>query len=79
MVFGIGFLGTGTIMKEGVNVRGLNTAATLWGSAAAGACSGAEQWAPTILAAIFVLSANTLLARSSIRSTVGHWTVMAPN
>ena len=61
VVSGVGFLGAGTIMKEGVNVRGLNTAATLWGSAAVGACSGAEQWAPAILAAIFVLSANTLL------------------
>src|ERR1700710_395546 len=29
---GIGFLGAGVIMKEGTNVRGLNTAGTLWGS-----------------------------------------------
>jgi len=35
VVSGVGFLGAGTIMKEGLNVRGLNTAATLWGSAAA--------------------------------------------
>src|SRR3954454_278337 len=32
VVSGIGFLGAGVIMKEGMNVRGLNTAATLWGS-----------------------------------------------
>lgn len=31
VVSGIGFLGAGAIMKEGMNVRGLNTAATLWG------------------------------------------------
>jgi putative Mg2+ transporter-C (MgtC) family protein len=30
VVSGIGFLGAGAIMKEGMNVRGLNTAATLW-------------------------------------------------
>jgi putative Mg2+ transporter-C (MgtC) family protein len=30
VVSGIGFLGAGVIMKEGMNVRGLNTAATLW-------------------------------------------------
>ncbi|WP_204313737.1 MgtC/SapB family protein, partial [Stenotrophomonas maltophilia] len=36
----IGFLGAGVIMKEGMNVRGLNTAATLWCSAAVGACAG---------------------------------------
>src|SRR6478672_9943823 len=32
VVSGIGFLGAGVIMKQGMNVRGLNTAATLWGS-----------------------------------------------
>jgi putative Mg2+ transporter-C (MgtC) family protein len=35
-VSGIGFLGGGVILREGVNVRGLNTAATLWCSAAVG-------------------------------------------
>ena len=34
VVSGIGFLGAGVIMREGGNVRGINTAATLWGSAA---------------------------------------------
>ncbi|MGC9239061.1 MAG: MgtC/SapB family protein [Acidithiobacillus sp.] len=61
VISGIGFLGAGTIMKEGVNVRGLNTAATIWGSAAVGACAGSGQWAPAIIAAAFVLAANTLL------------------
>ncbi|MDW5417038.1 MULTISPECIES: MgtC/SapB family protein [unclassified Iodobacter] len=61
VVSGVGFLGAGTIMKEGLNVRGLNTAATLWGSAAVGACSGAGLIAEALLAAIFVLAANTLL------------------
>ncbi|UTV80064.1 MgtC/SapB family protein [Acidithiobacillus sp. YTS05] len=61
VVSGVGFLGAGTIMKEGANVRGLNTAATLWGSAAVGACSGAEQIFPALVAAAFVISANTLL------------------
>lgn len=40
VVSGIGFLGAGVIMKEGLNVRGLNTAATLWCSAAVGAACG---------------------------------------
>jgi len=44
-----------------LNVRGLNTAATLWGSAAVGVCAGAGLLAEAILAAIFVLAANTLL------------------
>ena len=42
VVSGIGFLGAGAIMKEGANVTGLNTAATLWGSGAVGACAGAD-------------------------------------
>src|SRR5580704_16656815 len=37
VVSGIGFLGAGVIFKDGVNVRGLNTAATIWCSAAIGA------------------------------------------
>ncbi|WP_035059340.1 MgtC/SapB family protein [Andreprevotia chitinilytica] len=61
VVSGVGFLGAGTIMKEGLNVRGLNTAATLWGSAAVGACAGAGLLDKAILAALFVLASNTLL------------------
>src|ERR1700690_2322345 len=40
VVAGIGFLGAGVIFKEGLNVRGLNTAATLWCSAAVGLLAG---------------------------------------
>ena len=61
VVSGVGFLGAGTIMKEGADVRGLNTAATLWGSAAVGACAGASMLVEAVLAMLFVLSANTLL------------------
>ena len=61
VVSGIGFLGAGDIMKESANVTGLNTAATLWGSAAVGACAGAGLIGEALLAALFVLAANTLL------------------
>jgi putative Mg2+ transporter-C (MgtC) family protein len=40
VVSGVGFLGAGVIMKEGGSVRGLNTAATIWGSAAVGCLAG---------------------------------------
>ena len=40
VVSGVGFLGAGVIFKDGANVRGLNTAATIWCSAAIGALSG---------------------------------------
>jgi len=61
VVSGIGFLGAGAIMKEGANVTGLNTAATLWGSAAVGACAGADLIGEALIAALFVLASNTLL------------------
>lgn len=61
VVSGIGFLGAGAIMREQGNVRGLNTAATLWGSAAVGACAGADLILEALVGAIFVLAANTLL------------------
>ncbi len=61
VVSGIGFLGAGAIMKEGANITGLNTAATLWGSAAVGACAGADLLGEAVLAALFVLASNTLL------------------
>lgn len=41
VVSGIGFLGAGIIFREGFNVRGLNTAATLWCAAAIGLLAGA--------------------------------------
>lgn len=61
VVSGVGFLGAGAIMKEGANVIGLNTAATLWGSAAVGACAGADLLGEAVVAALFVLASNTLL------------------
>jgi len=61
VVSGIGFLGAGAIMREEGNVRGLNTAATLWGSAAVGAAAGADLILEAALATVFVLAANTLL------------------
>ncbi|WP_028450615.1 MgtC/SapB family protein [Chitinibacter tainanensis] len=61
VVSGVGFLGAGAIMREEGNVRGINTAATLWGSAAIGCAAGADLIAEAILATGFVLAANTLL------------------
>jgi len=61
VVSGIGFLGAGVIMKEGAHVRGLNTAATLWCSAAVGACCGAGYLAQAAAVTAFVLAGNTLL------------------
>jgi putative Mg2+ transporter-C (MgtC) family protein len=61
VVSGIGFLGAGVIMKEGAQVRGINTAATLWASAAVGAFAGSAQYGEAALVAVFVLAGNTML------------------
>lgn len=61
VVSGIGFLGAGVIMREEGNVRGINTAATLWGSAAVGAAAGADLILEAVIGTLFVLAANTLL------------------
>ncbi|EKO3575301.1 MgtC/SapB family protein [Vibrio metschnikovii] len=61
VVSGIGFLGAGVIMKEGANIRGLNTAATLWCSAAIGVMIGANQWSGAVAVTIVILATNTLL------------------
>lgn len=61
VVSGIGFLGAGVIMKEGANIRGLNTAATLWCSAAIGVMAGAGFYLAATLVAVAILATNTLL------------------
>jgi putative Mg2+ transporter-C (MgtC) family protein len=61
VVSGIGFLGAGLIFKEGLSVRGLNTAATLWCSAAIGMLSGAGFLAHALLATVLVIGVNLLL------------------
>jgi putative Mg2+ transporter-C (MgtC) family protein len=61
VVSGIGFLGAGLIFREGLSVRGLNTAATLWCSAAIGVLAGAGHPAYAALASGFVLFVNLLL------------------
>jgi putative Mg2+ transporter-C (MgtC) family protein len=61
VVSGIGFLGAGIIFREGLNVRGLNTAATLWCSAAVGVLAGGGALPYAAVAAAMVISVNLLL------------------
>jgi putative Mg2+ transporter-C (MgtC) family protein len=61
VVSGIGFLGAGIIFREGLNVRGLNTAATLWCSAAVGVLAGGGALPYAAIAAAMVIAVNLLL------------------
>jgi putative Mg2+ transporter-C (MgtC) family protein len=61
VVTGIGFLGAGVIMKEGLNVRGLNTAATLWCSAAIGSLAGLGFYKEAAFGSLAVVVAHLAL------------------
>jgi putative Mg2+ transporter-C (MgtC) family protein len=53
---GIGFLGAGVIFKEGLTVRGLTTAASIWVTAAIGVLVGIGFWFAAILGAVATLA-----------------------
>ncbi|MFJ9369589.1 MgtC/SapB family protein [Nocardia sp. NPDC101769] len=61
IVSGIGFLGAGVILRDGFNIRGLNTAATLWCAAAVGALAGAGMYSTAVAGTVAVVVVNTAL------------------
>jgi putative Mg2+ transporter-C (MgtC) family protein len=64
LMTGIGFLGAGVIFKEGLTVRGLTTAASIWMTASIGILVGIGFWFPAIvgtIATLLVLSAFRLI------------------
>lgn len=61
VVSGIGFLGAGAIMREGVTVKGLNTAATLWCSAAVGVACGAGAFGMAAFGAGLIVAVNMVI------------------
>lgn len=61
IVSGIGFLGAGVILKDGASIRGLNTAATLWCTAAIGAFCGLGYLIEPVIGTAFILGVHILL------------------
>jgi len=61
IVTGIGFLGAGVIMKEGFNVTGLNTAATVWCSSAIGTLCGMGYIYEPLLGTVGILACHYIL------------------
>jgi putative Mg2+ transporter-C (MgtC) family protein len=53
---GIGFLGAGVIVKEGLNVRGLTTAASIWITAAIGVLAGVGLYLPMVVSVLMTLT-----------------------
>jgi putative Mg2+ transporter-C (MgtC) family protein len=60
VVSGVGFLGGGVILRDGFHVRGLNTAATLWCSAAVGVLAASGHLAFAAVGSVTVLSVHLL-------------------
>ncbi len=61
IVSGIGFLGAGVIMKQGASISGLNTAATLWASAAVGALAGGGMYLVALGGTAAIVLSNIVL------------------
>ena len=57
VVSGIGFLGAGAILREGINIRGLTTAAALWVTAAVGLAVGLGFWIGAVAATVIAVVA----------------------
>jgi putative Mg2+ transporter-C (MgtC) family protein len=63
VVVGVGFLGAGLIFKEGSDVVGLTTAATVWCSAAVGSLAGAGYYIETLIGVSAIVLVNHLLIK----------------
>src|SRR5579863_10551077 len=63
VVSGIGFLAGGAILRNGINVQGLTTAAGLWLVAAIGLCAGAGMYVESVAATVIGVGALTYLRR----------------
>ena len=61
VITGVGFLGAGTIMKEGASVKGLTTAASVWAVACLGIASGFGYYALALFGMLFTLITLTFL------------------
>jgi putative Mg2+ transporter-C (MgtC) family protein len=61
VVTGVGFIAGGVILRSGLTIIGLNTAATIWATAAVGALAGFGFWAEAASGAVAVILLNLLL------------------
>lgn len=61
IVSGVGFLGAGVIFREGANIHGLGSAATIWCSAAIGSMAGAGFLKESIFSAVLIVGINIVV------------------
>lgn len=63
VITGVGFLGAGTILREGTHVKGLTTAASLWAVACLGIAAGAGYYAVALAGMVFIFITLTIFER----------------
>ena len=63
VVTGIGFLGAGVIMKDGLSISGLTTAASIWAASATGVLLGVGFYAAALLLAVLCMLSMSVLPR----------------
>lgn len=76
VITGIGFLGAGLIIRDGTNIRGLSTAATVWSTGAVGVFAGYGQLLLAAEAAVFIVAFNYTLPK--LGKYIETWSVVAP-
>lgn len=67
VISGIGFLGAGTIIKEGFSVKGLTTAASLWAVSCVGLTCGAGFYSAAIIAALLIYFALQFIKKAVMK------------
>ncbi len=72
VITGVGFLGAGTILREGSNVKGLTTAASLWAVACLGIAAGFGFYAAALAGTVFIFITLTILEFFQHKFLAGH-------
>lgn len=75
VITGIGFLGAGLIIRDGTNIKGLSTAATVWSTGAVGVFAGYGQLLLAVEAALFIVAFNFTLPK--LGRYIETWSVIA--
>ena len=72
IVSGVGFLCSGVIFKENGSVRGMNTAATLWCTAAIGVLASTDDYFLSIIATLILIGSNIILRPLALKINPMH-------
>jgi|YelNatPaOPRAMG01_1025707.scaffolds.fasta_scaffold01978_16 putative Mg2+ transporter-C (MgtC) family protein len=72
VITGIGFIGAGTILRTGITIKGLTTAASIWTVAGIGLAIGVGLYLPAILTTFLVVATLMVAVRIEVAITGSH-------